>query len=216
MLWRSMLPGGVGGVKLTASPRTTNGTGVYMLIDVSGSMGDAPRGGSEVKLGIAKRAANAVCKQIAKYAEEDKARNIQLAIASFSDDMRPVVAMGKPDPVAAERAINGLSVRGGTAIGKAVQQAQRELDQTGLRRQHILIVTDGENTAGVSPEKVAAAIKELPEEMRPSVYVVAFDVNADVFAGVKGQGWQVFSAANGKELEQQLDMVVGGHILIEQ
>src|SRR5204862_735870 len=124
----------------------------FRFSDGWGSKAEAVRratGASEAKLGIAKRAANAVCKQIAKYAEEDKGRNIQLAIASFSDDVEPVVGMGKPDPAAAERAINGLAVRGGTAIGKAVVLAQRELDQTGLRRQHILVVTDGENTAGV-------------------------------------------------------------------
>lgn len=206
-------------VAMTAAAHPTHGTAVYMLLDTSGSMGDSTnnaQGGGEAKLAVAKRAAIAACRQIAKYGEEDKTRNIQLAIASFSDTVVPLVPMGKPNVAAAERAINGMHASGDTAIGRAVMQAQQSLDRTGLTGQHILLVTDGENTTGVSPDRVAKAISILPEELRPMTYVVAFDVNARVFDSVKSQGWQVFSAANGKELEQRLDEVVGGHILLEK
>ena len=205
--------------KLAASPHTVNGTGVYILLDVSGSMADQVRnasGAQEAKLAVAKRAGISVCQQIAKYAQESPARNIKLAVASFSDDCRTVVPLGTPNATAAQQAINSLYTQGGTAIGNSVAQAQKELDRTGLRRQHILIITDGENTVGPKPDKVAAEISALPEDLRPNVYIVAFDVSASVFDAVKKQGWQVFSAANGKELEQRLDQVVGGHILIEQ
>lgn len=205
--------------KLAATPHTVNGTGVYILLDVSGSMADSVRnsaGVEEAKLAIAKRAGTSVCQQIAKYAQESPARNIKLAVASFSDDCRTIVPLDTPNATAAQQAISGLHTQGGTAIGNSVAQAQKELDRTGLRRQHILIITDGENTVGPAPDKVAAEISKLPEDLRPNVYVVAFDVSANVFDAVKKQGWQVFSAANGKELEQRLDQVVGGHILIEQ
>jgi hypothetical protein len=204
---------------LTASPARTDGTAVYLLIDVSGSMSEQvsnAMGGQEAKLAIARRAAVDVCNAVAKYAGERKDFPIQLAVASFSGGVTNIVPMGKPDAEQAERAINRLATGGDTAIGNATVMAQQALDGTRLRSQHILIVTDGQNTSGKSPEAVAAAINTLPEDLRPQVYVIAFDIAASVFDGVKKQGWQVYSAADGKELSQRLDEVVGGKILIER
>ncbi len=205
--------------KLTASASRTDGTAVYILIDVSGSMADSvpnAKGVQEPKIAIAKRAAIGVCTAIAKYAAEDPKRNIRLALASFSDNFQESFGMAKPDAAAAEKAINKLNTRGATAIGDAVVKAQKALDQTGLRGQHILVITDGENNVGATPENVAGAINKLPENLRPSVYIVAFDVNAGVFSGVKSKGWEIFPAANGNELQKQLEEVVGGKILIEK
>jgi Mg-chelatase subunit ChlD len=204
---------------LSAAPNRKEGTAVYLLLDVSGSMDDEvpnAAGVKEAKLVIAKRAAIDACKAIAKYADEDKTRTIRVAVASFSDDYVVAFDMNKPDAEAIGKAINGLNTRGGTAIGDAVVRAQKALDQAGLKNQHILVLTDGENNTGTTPEGVATAINALPEALRPSIYVVAFDVNASVFSEVKAKGWQVFSAADGKQLSQQLDEVVGGHILIEK
>ncbi|HEY4328867.1 MAG TPA: vWA domain-containing protein, partial [Phycisphaerae bacterium] len=206
-------------VKLHASANRKEGTAVYLLMDVSGSMSESvpnAEGAQEQKLAIAKRAAIGVAESVAKYAGEDKSRDIRLGIARFSDSFNEIIPLEKVDAKRAGEAINKLHAAGGTAIGNAVKRAQEALDASGLKHQHILIMTDGENTSGVSPSSVAAAINALPEELRPSVYVVAFDVNAAVFSSVKDQGWQIFSAANGKELGQQLDEVVGGHILIEK
>ncbi len=204
---------------LTATPTRTDGTAVYLLIDVSGSMNEQvanASGAKEQKIAIARRAALDVYKAVAKYAEERKDHPMRIAVAAFSGQTVNVVPMGKPDVALAERAIAGLHTNGDTAIGDAVVEAQKALDATGLRSQHILVVTDGENTSGKSPVSVATAIKALPETLRPNVYVVAFDVKASVFDGVKAQDWQVFSAKDGKELSQRLDEVVGGHILIER
>lgn len=204
---------------LTATPNRKPGTAVYLLLDVSGSMGDSvpnAAGKLEPKLAIAKRAATDVCNAVAKFAGEDKSRTIQIAVASFSDDYFVNYDMAKPDAPAMAAAIDGLSTRGGTAIGDAVQQAQQALDKTGLKSQHILIVTDGENNTGITPENIATALNKLPAELRPTVYVVAFDVKASVFDNVKKAGWQIFSASNGTQLQEQLDEVVGGHILLEK
>ena len=206
-------------VKLHATPNRREGTAVYLLMDISGSMDDSvpnAQGTSEKKIVIAKRAATDVCQQIAKYAAEDKSRVIKLGIASFSDTFKEIVPTDTVDADRAATAIAALHANGSTAIGDAVKKAQEALDATGLKHQHILIMTDGENTTGLKPLDVAFAINALPEDLRPTVYVVAFDVNASVFSSVKDQGWQVFSAKDGKELSQNLDEVVGGKILIEK
>jgi Mg-chelatase subunit ChlD len=174
------------------------------------------QGKQEPKLAIAKRAAIDVCKSVAKYADEDKTRNIQLGLGNFSDDFQRIVAPAPPDVAALTSAINGMETRGGTAIGDAVQQAQKELDATHLKSQHILVITDGENNAGITPDDIATAISKLPADLQPTVYLIAFDTTADKFNALKAKGWQIFSASNGTQLQQQLDEVVGGHILIEK
>jgi hypothetical protein len=80
---------------------------------------------------------------------------------------------------------------------------------------HILVVTDGENNKGYAPSDVVAAIGRLPEASRASVYFVAFDVAADVFKPVRDAGGLVLPAANEAELQQTLDFVLSGRILVE-
>ena len=56
----------------------------------------------------------------------------------------------------------GSTADGGTPIGQAMITAKKALDATGLSRRHLLIVTDGENTDGFTPEDVAEAISRAP------------------------------------------------------
>ena len=44
---------------------------------------------------------------------------------------------------------------GGTAIGEAMRTARPDLYRAGVFRKYLLVVTDGDNTAGRSPDDVA-------------------------------------------------------------
>ncbi len=123
-------------------------------------------------------------------------------------DCRAVVPMGPPDRERAAAAIARLDADGGTPIGQAMITAKRALDETGLARRHLLVVTDGENTDGVAPDRVAAAIGKRPEAERPSIYFVAFDVEANRFSRVRDAGGLVLSAANATELNDTLDTLL--------
>jgi Mg-chelatase subunit ChlD len=178
-------------------------------------------GGREPKIEIARRAARDLVEQFARYAEEHRDEPVQLGVYEFSErpgepDCRPVVPMGPPDRVRAGNAIGQLRADGGTPIGNAMIAAKRELDATGLARRHLLVVTDGENTDGHEPERVAAAIGRRPEAERPSIYFVAFDIDARRFDDVREAGGLVLGAANAKELNETLDMLLRGKILIEK
>ena len=77
-----------------------------------------------------------------------------------------------------------MKTGGGTPIGDAMAVARLALDRSGLKRRHLLVVTDGENTDGrrsgagrVGPREAAR------RRAGPSLYFVAFDVDADAFAG---------------------------------
>jgi Mg-chelatase subunit ChlD len=210
------------GTPASAAPR--EGLAAAIVIDVSGSMGDDVRGrdgGREPKIEIARRAARDLVEQFAKYAEEHGEEPVLLGIYEFSrrrgdPDCRPVIPMGAPDRAGAAAAIAKLEPDGGTPIGAAMITAKQALDATGLSRRHLLVVTDGENTDGFRPERVAAAIARRPDAERPSIYFVAFDVEASRFAGVRDNGGLVLPAADAAELNETLDMLLRGKILVEK
>lgn len=106
--------------------------------------------------------------------------------------------------------------RGDTPIGEAMILAKKDLNRTGFARTHILVLTDGENTTGVDPQRVAEAITGLPEDSRSSVYFVAFDVAESHFNAVRDAGALVLPASSGSELAQALDYILTGKILAEQ
>lgn len=205
-----------------AEPR--DGLAAAIAIDVSGSMAEKVTGGDgakQAKIQIARAAALDVVDQFVSYARDHKDEPVQLAIYEFSRrsgsaDARPVIEMGPPDRDKAAEAIAKLQADGGTPIGQAMVIAKLALDRTGLSRRHLVVVTDGENTDGVAPDRVAVAIGKRPDAERPSIYFIAFDVEANRFSGVRDAGGLVLSAANARELNDTLDTLLRGKILIEK
>ena len=203
---------------------TRDGLAAAIVIDVSGSMDDSVSGEggrSERKIEIARRAALDLVVQFARYAEDHKDEQVMLGLYEFSErsgqpDCRPILPMGTPDRDRAASAIAAMNPGGGTPIGNAMIKAKRELDATGLARRHLLVVTDGDNTDGPDPDEVAAAINRRPEAERPSIYFVAFDIEASKFSGVKTNGGLVLAAANARELNDTLDTLLRGKILLEK
>jgi Ca-activated chloride channel homolog len=201
-----------------------DGLAAAIAIDVSGSMDERVAGldgRKEKKIAIARRAARDLVDQFARYAADHPDEPVQLAIYEFSRrrgqaDCRPVVPMGPPDRARAAAAIDGLEADGGTPIGRAMIIAKLGLDATGLSRRHLLVLTDGENTDGVAPDRVAVAINKRPSIERPSIYFVAFDVAASRFNGVRDAGGLVLGAANATELNSTLDALLRGNILVEK
>jgi Mg-chelatase subunit ChlD len=208
----------------SGTPIEKEGLAAAILIDVSGSMGDSVEGAdgrSEAKIEIARRAARELVDQFARYAEDHKDESVLLGLYEFSQrrgdsDCREVIPMGTPDRARADAALAALRPDGGTPIGQAMITAKQELDRTGLTRRHLLVVTDGENTDGFPPDRVAAGIGRRPEAERPSIYFVAFDIEASRFRSVRDAGALVLAAANARELNDTLDGLLRGKILIEK
>jgi hypothetical protein len=200
------------------------GLAAAILIDVSGSMKDSVAGLEDIlepKIQIAQRAARDLVQQFARYAEEHPEEPTLLGIYEFSQrrgmpDCREVVPMGVPDPAVAASALSSLRPVGGTPIGNAMIAGKRALDATGLTRRHLLVITDGENTDGFQPGRVAAAIGRRPEAERPSIYFVAFDIEAGRFDAVRDAGGLVLGAADAPELNATLDTLLRGRILVER
>lgn len=124
--------------------------------------------------------------QFVRYADDHKDLPVLLVIHEFSSERR------------------------GGDVGK------RALDATGVSRRHLLLVTDGENTDGFEPGEVAVAIGQRPFDERPSIYFVAFDIEARRFRDVQTAGGLVMEAASGKALGETIDSLLRGKILIER
>jgi len=208
----------------SSSVPAREGLAAAIVIDVSGSMDETVTGEDgreERKIEIARRAARDLVEQFARYADEHPDEPVLLGIYEFSErtgvpDARPIMPMAKADRARGASALKSMRAEGGTPIGNAMIAAKRELDATGLTRRHLLVVTDGENTEGFAPERVAAAINRRPEAERPSLYFVAFDVAANTFGRVRDAGGLVLGAANAKELNATLDALLRGQILLEK
>lgn len=200
-----------------------DGVAAVVLVDVSGSMDERVRdadGERRRKIVIARRAALDLVRSFETYARAHPNEPVSLGVYEFSQRSRQpaarvIIPVGPPDSAAAPARLETMKPRGGTPIGDAMIEARRALDATGLRRRHLLVVTDGENTDGVSPTDVARVMERQDEAVRAPLYFVAFNVDAKAFAGVKEHGGLVLSARSGGELAATLDELLSDKILVE-
>jgi hypothetical protein len=200
------------------------GIAAVILIDTSGSMRETVRdvdGNMQPKIKIAQKSALDLVNQFDTYARAHPDQNISLGIYEFSQrppspSVRPIVNLGPPNPAAARSAIQNMIPNGDTPIGDAMIVAKKSLDATGFSKRHILVITDGQNTAGYSPADVTQVISGLSGDDRAAVYFVAFDVAASTFNSVRNAGGLVLAASNETDLKGTLDYVLTGKILAEQ
>ena len=200
------------------------GTAVAVLVDVSGSMRQPVSSGAgqtQPKLEIAKASVLRLVSQIDRFVHEHPDKPVVLGIYEFSarshqPACRLVVPIGPPDLARTQAGLSQMRPDGDTPIGDAMIYAKRQLNATNRARQHILVVTDGENNRGFDPEEVVDVLSRMPENDRASVYCIAFDVAADRFQRVRDAGGLVLAAMNEGELQQTMDYVLTGKILAEQ
>ena len=198
-----------------------DGIAAVVLMDVSASMNEtiANDTSQRHKIDVARDAALALIRQFDDYAKAHPGEIVEVGLMEFSDrppaSAREVIPLSAADPARAEAALATMRASGGTPIGEALVAGKRALDASGLSRRHLLVVTDGENTNGARPGDVMQALSQRPDAERPSVYFVAFDVAASRFAPVRDAGGLVLPAANAAELNQTLDALLTGKILVE-
>ncbi len=201
-----------------------DGVALAIVYDTSGSMREsvpAASGGSAPKYQIANRALIAVAQQIEAFATNKAtggARTIHTALYIFAGE-HPKVAMklGPFDARALEHFAQSFSNPNGyTPLGSSLEMAANAVAKSPLPRKHVLIITDGLNTAGPKPEVVFAQMKQRDGGKSPvSVHFVAFDVDARQFAAMKKLGATVVPAANEAQLNSQLQFILQRKILLE-
>ena len=203
-----------------------DGVALAIIYDTSGSMHDSVRdstGRSAPKYIIANRALKAVAKQIQAFAAGSAGpapRKVEAGLFVFSgDSAREAVKFGPFDAAALEEFARNFSTpSGNTPLGNALSVATRKVLSSPLSRKHVLIITDGMNTAGPTPSDVMPRLKRQAQEKQAtvSVHFVAFDVDAKVFDSVKKLGATVVGASDEKQLNTQLEYILQRKILLEE
>jgi hypothetical protein len=201
------------------------GVALAIIYDTSGSMRDPvpdSHGKSSSKYLIANRALIAIARQLQAFATNTATgapRKLQAGLFVFNgESAREAISFGPFDSNAFENWARSFSnPSGNTPLGNALSMASRRVLQAPLSRKHVLVITDGLNTAGPKPEDVLPLLKRQAEQQHAglSVHFVAFDVAASQFAPLKKLGATVVGAADEKQLNAQLDFILQKKILLE-
>src|SRR5262249_18628865 len=191
------------------------GAAVAILVDTSGSMKEPAPGDSRPKYVVAQEALEAMLDATDAFVARRPDFPIKIGVYTFSSSVhvqRPILPY---DRVAVRRTIESLPrPGGGTAIGDAMREARPDLYRAGVFRKYLLVVTDGDNTNGRSPDEVAREIFR-KSEGAVQIYFVAFDTSPEKFAFLKEVGGDVIGAGTGAELKTALDGIYQGKILAE-
>jgi Mg-chelatase subunit ChlD len=208
-----------------ASAAEADGLALAIVYDTSGSMKEQVKdanGKSTSKFVIANRALAAIAQRVQGFATNTAAgpRRISAGLFVFQGNgARQAIPFGPFDAAALQRWAKAFtSPEGGTPLGNALTAAAETLLKSGLTRKHILIITDGVNTVGPDPAATLPKARQKAEQQGApfSVHFVAFDVDANVFAGVKKLGATVVGAANETQLNEQLGFILEKKILLEE
>jgi Mg-chelatase subunit ChlD len=191
------------------------GASVAIVLDQSGSMRDNARGDSRPKYHVARDAILEMLATTDSFIARQPGFPIKVGLFAFAGDVSTLVPIAPYDREALRTALLSMPPPdGGTAIGEAMDAARDALYQSGTIRKYILVVTDGENTAGRSPQSVAREIARRSDGA-VKMYFVAFDIDADKFDFVRGVRGEVLGASNGVALRASLDTIYRGKILAE-
>jgi len=191
------------------------GAAVAILVDTSGSMRDDAPGDSRPKYIVAREALETMLDATDAFVRKRPDFPIKIGIYSFSSHVSTQLPIGPYNRAAVRDALAQLPrPGGGTAIGEAMRTARPDLYRAGVFRKYLLVVTDGDNTAGRSPDDVARDIHQ-KSDGAVQIYFVAFDTSPQKFAFLKDAGGDVIGAGNAAELRTALDGVYQGKILAE-
>src|SRR5262249_18748256 len=151
------------------------GAAVAILVDTSGSMRERVSDDGRPKYAVARDALEAMLDATDAFVARRPDFPIKIGIYSFSSSVRRLRPIERYDRRAIADALDALPrPGGGTAIGEAMREARPDLYHAGVFRKYILVVTDGENTTGRSPDAVARDIFR-KSDGAVQVYFVAFD-----------------------------------------
>jgi Mg-chelatase subunit ChlD len=191
------------------------GAAVAILVDTSGSMNEKAPGDSRPKYVVAQEALEAMLDATDAFIARRPDFPIKIGVYSFSSSVRVLRPIQPYDRGAIRSTLADLPrPGGGTAIGDAMREARPDLYRAGVFRKYLLVVTDGENTNGRSPDAVAREIWQ-KSEGGVQTYFVAFDTSPEKFAFLKNVGGDVIGAGTGVELRTALDGIYQGKILAE-
>ncbi len=194
-----------------------SGIAVAVVLDNSGSMGNAAPGDTRPKTDVARAAIATMLDATEGFIRAHPDVPVKVAMLWFASSrhVTTVLPVQAYSPDAVRAALHSIPrPSGGTAIGVALEVAREQLYRAGVFRKHILVVTDGVNTDGPAPDVVA---REIWRRSQGGVHlhVVAFDTDPGKFAFLHEVQGDLVGAGSGPALRAGLDEIYQQRILAE-
>lgn len=210
------------------------GISIVLALDVSGSMSDLPVSDKGVSGASPKyvQAAEAllevtgVLERLLASMPQDQV--IKVGLITFNETARPLLPLTLLDKagIAGLKAVamdeERFAPGGKTAIGQAIELGARWLAQSGTILRSLVIITDGENTAGTDPEKVIQALYANRNSASGEGYLVStsttllsfvgFDIGSEYFRNFATLGARIASAADKAQLAATLSSILEADI----
>jgi hypothetical protein len=214
----------VAGFAVPFAHATEEGIALAIVYDTSGSMREtvpAGDGKSAPKYVIANKALTAIVNRVGQFATNvpGGARKIEAGLWIFhNESATEAVKFGAFDAPALKSWIKQFSQpNGSTPLGNSIRVASKAVLDSNLSHKHVVVVTDGKNTSGPTPERVIPGIQTASKSRGSDIsfYFVAFDVDAKVFEPVKNLGATVVGASNEQQLNKQFEFIFEKKILLE-
>ncbi|MBI4580138.1 MAG: VWA domain-containing protein [Planctomycetes bacterium] len=193
-------------------------TAVVILLDTSGSMTQAVgdrAGGRSPKHQIARQALERIVNYTIDWKKTHPDRDLELGLFTFSSSARAVLPMGPFDAGKSRSALASLTKPGGgTAIGDALRRGFEALYASGCVRKYVICITDGENTTGPRPDRIARQLyAQTGGEVE--IHFIAFDTSAKRFGFLESVNGHIVEAADGAQLEARISDIYEKRILAE-
>lgn len=193
---------------------------VQIVLDVSGSM-RAPAGNMS-RMEAAQRAVRATVEAI------DPSSNVALRLYGHRLPSEPkeascrdtelVIPFGPLDRQRFINAVTSAKPLGQTPLAYALEQAANDFGRVGDEPVAIILVSDGEESCGGDPAKVACALRQRGLEV--TVHTVGFDVNAvarqQLQAVANCTGGEYRDAKNAAELAQSLQQLTQAGLVVQK
>ncbi len=194
------------------------GTAVVLIVDTSGSMKvkvSDGSGGKKPKSEIAAGVIQQVVDTTNAYLGNNPVVHMEFGLFSFASRVNECLPIGTFDRETAVAAIQRVPrPNGGTAIGRALAEGFRALYSTGCVRKYLVCVTDGENTSGPDPKRIATELFEKTGG-EVEIHFVAFDISSSRFRFLDKVNGYVAEAADGVQLSEKLNEIYEKRILAE-
>lgn len=162
----------------SGAARATKQSNIAFILDASGSMTAKLPNSSQTKIQVAKQVMSELVTQVPsnvkaslwfyghRYPQEPKAKSCT--------DIERVFPLGAVNATAYKQAIDKVNTLGYTPIADSLTQAAKDLPAGDTQNNSIILVSDGEETCGGDPCKVAEALNASNSHV--TIHVVGYNV----------------------------------------